>query len=170
MLKEKNGEIAFTNIGLTRENREQLTVMLDTILADLSLLYVKTRKYHWNVTGSLFQPLHALFEEQYAELAEMADAIAERSRMLGGRPIGTLQGFLAQTRLAEEPGKHPDADTMMRTLLEDHGSLINYLRQDIGRCLDEFDDEGTADLLIGTLRAHEMMAWQLRSTLGAETS
>ena len=122
MLKEKNGEIAFTNIGLTRESRERLTVMLDTILADQHLLYVKTRNYHWNVTGPLFKPLHALFEEQYTQLADMADGIAERSRMLGGRPIGTLQSFMAQTRLAEAPGEHPDANKMMRTLLEDHGS------------------------------------------------
>jgi len=60
------------------------------LLADEHILYVKTRKYHWNVVGELFHSLHNLFEEQYTILADRIDAIAERIRALGPPAIGTL--------------------------------------------------------------------------------
>ena len=81
------------NIGITEEHREKIAEGLSKVLADSYLLYLKTHNYHWNVTGELFHQLHEQFEEQYTELAEAIDEIAERIRALGFRAPGTFQEF-----------------------------------------------------------------------------
>jgi starvation-inducible DNA-binding protein len=166
MALELDTEIDFVNIGLTNQIREQVIGLLNTLLADEHLLYVRTRNYHWNIEGPHFITLHELFEDQYNEIQGLADEIAERARMLGGTPIGTMRAFLDNSRLTETPGEVLNAREMLARLLEDHESIVNYLRNDIQRCTDELNDEGTADLLIATLRNHEKTAWMLRAHLG----
>ncbi|MBK8901617.1 MAG: DNA starvation/stationary phase protection protein [Anaerolineaceae bacterium] len=161
--KSKRKKLEQAHIGLAAENREKLIPRLNQLLADEHLLYTKTRNYHWNVTGIHFSQLHELFEEQYNSLQLIADEVAERSRMLGGTAVGTLVEFLEHTRLSEAPGAIPSAPDMLANLLDDHEQVITSLRDDIEACMEEFNDEGTADLLIGTMRAHEKMAWMLRS-------
>lgn len=152
-------------IGLSTDNRTQLIERLNTLLADEHLVYTKTRNYHWNVTGIHFVTLHEILEQQYDTLKVMADDIAERARMLGGYPIGTMTEFMERTRLAENPGHVPSAQTMLTNLLDDHEHIITTLRNDIEACAEELNDEGTADLLVGVMRSHEEMAWMLRSLL-----
>jgi starvation-inducible DNA-binding protein len=159
--KTKNLEQA--HIGLSKENRMNLVQRLNKLLADEHLLYTKTRNYHWNVTGIHFVALHELFEAHYNRLQAMADEIAERNRMLGGMSIGTMAEFLDLTRLSETAGTVPSSTDMIANLLDDHEHIISSLREDITACAEEFNDEGTADLLIGTMRSHEEMAWMLRS-------
>ncbi|HXG63403.1 MAG TPA: ferritin-like domain-containing protein, partial [Planctomycetota bacterium] len=77
-------------IGLSEKNRAAVSEILNALLADEAVLYTKTRNYHWNVTGPQFNDLHKFFDEQYGELNEIVDDVAERVRSLGGRPIGTL--------------------------------------------------------------------------------
>jgi len=93
----------------------------------------------------------------------MADAVAERNRMLGGTSIGTMAEFLEESRLSETAGAIPSAPDMIANLLDDHEHIISSLRDDIAACTEKFNDEGTADLLIATMRSHEQMAWMLRS-------
>lgn len=161
--KTKNKKVEQVHIGLASENREQLIPRLNQLLADEHLLYTKTRNYHWNVTGIHFAQLHELFEEQYNSLQLIADEVAERCRMLGGTAVGTLAEFLELTRLSEVPGTVPSAPDMLANLLDDHEQMVTNLRDDIDACMEEYNDEGTADLLIGTMRAHEKMAWMLRA-------
>lgn len=155
------------NIGLTSENRQKLWHTLNVLLADEHLIYTKTRKAHWNITGIQFYSLHEMLEDQYNELQTQADEIAERTRMLGGEAIGTMSEFIQHTRLEEQPNQNATAEDMMRLLLEDHEQLVAYLRNDIEVSSDDYHDEGTADLLVGIMRMHEQMAWMLRSTLNA---
>ena len=155
------------NIGLTKESRAQLWKTLNTLLADEHLIYTKTRKAHWNITGIQFYSLHEMLENQYNELMIQADEIAERVRMLGGEAIGTMAEFSEHTRLSENPGQNPPAEDMLRSLLDDHEQLVAYLRNDVEDSADEYNDEGTADLLVGVMRMHEQMAWMIRSTLNA---
>ncbi len=159
----KTKKLEQAHIGLSKENRKQLIQRLNKLLADEHLLYTKTRNYHWNVTGIHFVTLHELFEEQYNEIKEMADEIAERNRMLGGMSIGTMAEFLEESRLSETPGTIPSAPDMIANLLDDHEHIISSVRDDIEACMDKFNDEGTADLLVGVMRSHEEMAWMLRS-------
>ena len=159
----KTKKLEQAHIGLSKESRMKLIQRLNKLLADEHLLYTKTRNYHWNVTGIHFTLLHELFEEQYNSIQEMADEIAERNRMLGGMSSGTMAEFLQESRLSETPGTIPSANDMIANLLDDHEHIISSLRDDIAACMEKFNDEGTADLLIGTMRSHEKMAWMLRS-------
>jgi starvation-inducible DNA-binding protein len=126
---------------------------------------VKTRNYHWNVTGPQFRSLHEMLEEFYQKLAPLADDVAERVRMMGGRAIGTMAEFSQQTRLSEQPGDAPEARRMVENLLADHEQIIRDLRQDVDVCSDELNDQGTADFLTGLMEQHEKMAWMHRAFL-----
>lgn len=159
------GDVGETNLGLSRAQRAGSIAALNEALANTSILNIKTKKFHWDVVGPQFMSLHKLWDEQYETLAEYADEIAERARMLGGFPIGTAKGFLRLTVLEEYPGDVPDATHAVQTLLSDHESIVRSLRKAIDRCESEYEDKGTADFLTGLLKGHEKMAWMLRSFL-----
>src|SRR3546814_13961930 len=71
------------NIGINEADRKEIAEGLSRLLADSYTLYLKTHNFHWNVTGPQFNTLHAMFEEQYTELAAAVDEVAERIRALG---------------------------------------------------------------------------------------
>ncbi|MBD2020946.1 DNA starvation/stationary phase protection protein [Leptolyngbya sp. FACHB-36] len=151
------------NIGLSEEQRNGVCGLLNTDLANSYLLQIKTKKYHWDVTGPEFRSLHQLWEEQYQTLSESIDAIAERVRQLGNFPVGTAEGFLRFGSIKEHTGNVPPARQMVTNLIEDHETIIRGLREHIDQCSEEFHDEGTADFLTGLMEGHEEMAWMLRS-------
>jgi starvation-inducible DNA-binding protein len=152
-------------IGLSEEVRDRVTGILNRMLADEHALYVKTRNYHWNVTGPQFHSLHEMLEDFYQKLAPLADDLAERVRQMGGRAIGTMAEFSQQTRVSEQPGEAPEARQMIENLLADHEQIIRDLRGDIDVCADELKDQGTADFLTGLMEQHEKMAWMHRAFL-----
>lgn len=153
------------NIGLNDSQRQGVIDLLSRTLADAQVLYTKTRNFHWNVVGPQFNDLHKFFEGQYDELAESIDDIAERIRMLGGKAPATLAEYVKLTRLKEEPGRYPNARTMIGLLLADHETIIRQLREDIDTCDDKLRDAGTADFLTAKMEDHEKMAWMLRACL-----
>lgn len=149
-------------IGLKESSRDAVLEILDRVLADENVLTVKTRRFHWNVTGINFDALHKFFEAQYGELAGVVDEVAERSRALGGRALGSMREFLDKTRL-EESSSHPLKDgAMLAELLADHETVIRSLRADVDEA-GRLGDQGTADFLTGLMARHEKMAWMLRS-------
>jgi len=152
-------------IGLLDKNRDAVVKILNTTLSDEMVLLVKTRNYHWNVTGPQFNDLHKFLDAQYEELNEVVDEVAERTRTLGGMAFGTMGEFQKQARLKEHPGQHPSPKSMLSNLLNDHESVIRTLRADLAICQDTHGDAGTADFLTGLLTQHEKMAWMLRSFL-----
>ena len=85
------------NIGLSEEQRAGVVKILNALLSDEYCLYTKTRNYHWNVTGPQFNDLHKFFEEQYTELNQIVDDVAERARSLAGWAFGTLTEFFHST-------------------------------------------------------------------------
>lgn len=152
------------NIGLTPEAQSQIGDILNARLSDTVVLYIKTRKYHWNVTGIDFAQLHEFFEEQYTQLEASMDEIAERVRQIGCVAHGTLSEFSRTATLEEQPGVNPAANQMIRDLLADHEAVIRQLRQDVDTTA-ELHDQGTSDFLTGLMEAHEKMAWMLRAHL-----
>ncbi|NJK37212.1 MAG: DNA starvation/stationary phase protection protein [Oscillatoriales cyanobacterium RM2_1_1] len=160
--------MAKINIGLTDEQRQGVVKLLNNSLADMYLLLIKTKKYHWDVIGPQFRTLHELWGEHYEALTENIDAAAERIRTLGGYPVGTAQGFLELATLKEHMGDLPNANQMVERLVADHEQVIRNLREQIDQCSEEFHDEGTADFLIGLMEQHEEIAWMLRSFLEGE--
>lgn len=154
------------NIGLHEAQRDGVIRILTGVLADLHVLYIKTRNYHWNVSGPNFSELHEFFGAQYAQLATAGDDVAERIRALGGHSPGSMAEFLQAARLKEQPPQAIDAATMITSLLADHETVIRQLRGDAEKCASEFGDTGTNDFLIGLLEDHEKLAWMLRAAAG----
>jgi starvation-inducible DNA-binding protein len=109
--------------------------------------------------------LHKLFENQYKQLEESIDEVAERIGKLGGNTIGTLKEFTEFTRLKEASGMYPSQKEMLKEVLNDHETIIVQLRKDIDLCIEENKDAGTADFLTGMMEEHETMAWILRRYL-----
>jgi starvation-inducible DNA-binding protein len=128
-------------------------------------LYIKTRKFHWNVSGESFMELHKLFQAQYTELEETIDLIAERINKLGGKTIGTMKEFIHHSRLKESPDKYPSQKEMMKELLSDHEAVVRELRKDIEESDSKSKDAGTIDFLTGVMEQHETTAWILRRYL-----
>lgn len=152
-------------IGLSEINLQKSINLLSVVLADEMTLYIKTRKFHWNVSGNSFMELHKLFETQYNELEQLIDEVAERINKLGGKTIGTMEEFSKLTRIKENPNKYPAQKAMLTELLADHEAVIEDLRKDIDICSDENHDAGTADMLTKILMKHETNAWILRRYL-----
>jgi len=153
-----------TNIGLSDKQRQSVAKMLDTILADEFLLYVKTRGFHWNVVGPDFGELHTFFEQQYEALDEIVDEVAERARALDAPAAGSMRAFMQAATLEEVKEDRLDARAMLLALLNDHESLIREIRTDVDAA-DELGDAGTTDFLTGLMERHEKTAWMLRSYL-----
>lgn len=153
------------NIGLEPDVLKQDNELLNAYLADLHVLYIKTRKYHWNVAGPSFKEYHEFFEEQYKALEEMIDQVAERIRTLGGKPLSTMADFIGNTSLAEDQSGEVKTVNMFERLLADHEQITRELRDDVDKCDEELKDAGTADFLTGLMEAHEKMAWMLRKYL-----
>jgi starvation-inducible DNA-binding protein len=168
-IPDKEKFIVKTNIDLSEEQRAGVVKILNTLLSDEYLLYTKTRNYHWNVTGPQFNDLHKFFEEQYTQLNEIVDQVAERGRTLDGWAFGTMSEFSQHTRLREHPGHYPRAREMIANLVEDHETVIRQLRSDLETCADKYHDMGTNDFLTGLMEQHEKMAWMLRAFLQAES-
>lgn len=152
-------------IGITEIKLQKTINILSVILSDEMTLYIKTRKFHWNVAGESFMELHKLFEAQYTELETIIDEVAERINKLGGKTIGTMNEFALLTRIVEYPNKYPVQKAMISELLSDHEIIISELRKDIDICSDDCHDAGTTDLLTGILQQHETTAWILRRYL-----
>ena len=152
------------NLGLSGKSRDAVLSVLERLLADEHVLYVKTRNFHWNVTGPHFGPLHKLFEEQYGGIAETIDEVAERIRILGGVAPGSMKEFLKLARIDEQPGGKLEAEKMIAALLSDHEAVIRVLRE-ATEVAGEAGDAGTEDFLTGLLEDHEKKAWMLRAHL-----
>ncbi len=153
------------NIGISKKNLEEVNKILTAVLSDTVLLYMKARKFHWNVSGNSFIELHKLFEKHYEELDEAMDVIAERISKLGFSVPGTLVEFSKTSSVKEAPGKIPNQSGMLEELLKDHEAIIINLRKFVDACEDDFKDKGTADFLTGIMQDHETLAWTLRRYL-----
>jgi len=154
-----------TEIGIKKSNREMVAEMLSVLLADEFVLYTKTRNAHWNVEGLDFHTKHVFFEEEYGKLEKFVDEVAERIRMLGFYAPGTMAEFLELSHLVESKPKDTSSRSYMKILLEDHDTVIKFIRKSIGDNAEEHNDEGTADFITGMLQAHEQMSWMLRASL-----
>ncbi|MDX1514644.1 MAG: Dps family protein [Gammaproteobacteria bacterium] len=151
------------DIGISEQHRSEIAEGLSRVLADSYTLYLKTHNYHWNVTGPQFNTLHSMFEEQYSELAEAVDEIAERIRALGMPAPGSYKAFAELSSIEEETGQ-PDAEEMIRRLVRGQETVVRTARE-IFPVVDQANDEPTADLLTQRMQIHEKNAWMLRSML-----
>ena len=151
------------DIGIPEGQRQDIAEGLSRLLADTYVLYGKTHGFHWNVTGPMFNTLHLMFMEQYTELWNALDVIAERIRALGvvAPHGGSTFAGLASIKEAEQK---PAALDMLRELVDGHEAVARTARS-VFPLAEAASDEPTADLLTQRLQIHEKTAWMLRSLL-----
>jgi len=152
------------NIGISDKDRAAIAAGLSRLLADTYTLYLTTHNFHWNVTGPMFNTLHAMFMAQYTELWNAVDPIAERIRSLGHVAPGSYAQFSKLGSLPDAPAVPPKALAMVRILVDGHEAVARTARN-LFPLADKAGDEPTADLLTQRLTVHEQTAWMLRSLL-----
>ena len=152
-------------IGIPKENLAQVAHVLNGLLADEVVLYVKTRNAHWNIEGADFHAMHKFFESQYEQLDEIMDDVAERIRALGHYAPATLKAYLELTHLTESSREKNDSAGFIKELLGDHETIIIKLRENINSFANELHDSGTGDFITGLMETHEKMSWMLRAHL-----
>jgi starvation-inducible DNA-binding protein len=150
-------------LGIAEQDRIEIAEGLSNLLADTYTLYLKTHKYHWNVTGPMFQTLHLMFETQYNELALAVELIAERIRALDVLAPGSYTEF-AKLATIQEDTDNPNALEMIARLVDGQETVVRTARS-LFPLVDGAHDEPTADLLTQRMQVHEKTAWMLRSLL-----
>jgi len=152
-------------IGISDYNLQEAASFLNTLLADEYVVYTKTRKAYWNVTGINFAELHKVFQIQSDSLDMIIDSVAERTRSLGHFALGSMKDFLAVTNLSEENHESNKPEKIIRWILNDHETIIRIIRNKVADFSDKYRDAGTADFITELMEQHEKMAWVLRSSL-----
>ena len=151
------------DIGIEAKDRKAIAKGLSKLLADNYTLYLKTHGFHWNVTGPMFNTLHAMFMTQYNELWLALDEIAERIRALGEVAPGSSQQYAKLSSIPEETGV-PDWKGMVIQLVSGNEACARTARELFKKASD-VNDQPTADLATTRMQAHEKAAWMLRSLL-----
>lgn len=153
------------NIGLDATDRQSVIELLNLILADESVLLLKTQRGdgHADADAPAYSnpDLHALYETQSKQIHDVVLEVTERVWILGGSPLHNIEQFTNSARLGGEG--YPVAGIV--SLLADQEAIIRYLRDDAQKCSEMYEDQGTYALLVSVLRMHEKMAWLLRSNI-----
>lgn len=159
-LKTKTQELP-VKTGIDRKDREMLAELMGRSLASSYVLYHKTHAFHWNVTGPMFYSVHKLTEEQYKDLANAVDDIAERIRAIGFAAPTGLTEYIKESAV-EDVTTAKEAGEMILELAKDHQRVATQLRNAVHEA-EKADDVFTADLLTARIGAHEEAAWMLNS-------
>lgn len=153
------------NTGLVETKRKKVAQGLIKLLANNSVLYLKTHNFHWNVVGPMFQPLHSVFETQYVDLWNSGDTIAERVRALGFHVPASYADFAKLSKIKEVVGvRQIKAKDMISQLVYDNEVMTRLARELLPET-EEADDQVSVDLLSDRMEVHEKNAWMLRSFL-----
>lgn len=164
--KKAAGAAPAIDIGIGDKDRAAIAAGLAKLLADTYTLYLTTHNFHWNVTGPMFNTLHDMFMQQYTELWNAVDPIAERIRALGHVAPGSYAQYGKLSSIGDAPAEPPKALEMVRILVAGHEAVARTARG-IFPLVAKADDQPTADLLTQRLDVHEKTAWMLRSLLEA---
>ncbi len=149
--------------GIDANDRTAIAEKLGVVLADSYMLFIKTQGVHWNVTGPAFVGVHKLTEEQYENLYEAIDEIAERIRALGEKAPASYSkyGALSSIKDEDEPKSVHD---MLAMLISDHEKVVTSMRDAVEWCEDK-NDYVTADMMIARMAWHEEAIWMLSSLI-----
>jgi starvation-inducible DNA-binding protein len=153
-----NGRERSADLGT--EAVDKISGELRHLLADVFALYVKTKNYHWHMSGRNFRDYHLLLDEQGEQLFEMTDDIAERARKIGGQTIRSI-GDIAKHQRLKDSDKHPlNPKEMLTQLCNDSRELTRFLRVTHEVC-DEYKDVATASLIENWIDQTERRTWFL---------
>src|SRR3984885_6583329 len=133
---------------------------MNAILADVFALYLKTKNFHWHMSGPHFRDYHLLLDEQADQIYAMTDPIAERIRKVGGTTLRSIGPISRLQRIKDNDADFVDAHDMLAELREDNQSLTARLRE-VHEVVDELNDIATASLIENWIDETERRAWFL---------
>ena len=136
---------------------------LNAILADSFALYLKTKNFHWHVSGPHFRDYHLLLDEQADQIFATTDVIAERVRKIGGNTLRSIGDISRQQRLADNDANYVEPQDMLAELRDDNQRVVASMREAHGLC-DEHEDVATASLLEVFIDEAERRVWFLYET------
>jgi starvation-inducible DNA-binding protein len=139
---------------------QHIAPALKGLLADVFALYMKTKNFHWHMSGSHFRDYHLLLDEQGEQIFAMVDAIAERSRKIGGTTIRSVGDIVRHQRIADNDAEYVAPQDMLTELCADNQKLTKQMRK-IHEVCDEHGDIATASLLENWIDETERRTWFL---------
>ena len=145
---------------LTRSAVKDIAGAMNAILADVFALYLKTKNFHWHMSGTHFRDYHLLLDEHGDQLYAMTDPIAERVRKLGGLTIRSIGQISRLQRVLDNDADYVDPEDMIAELAEDNQTLAVRLREAHNVC-DEHRDVATASLIEVWIDETERRTWFL---------
>jgi starvation-inducible DNA-binding protein len=159
-----------TPTDLTADAVRDICAGVNGLLADVFALYLKTKNFHWHMSGPHFRDYHLLLDEHGDQIFAMTDPLAERARKIGGSTLRSIGHIARQQRLADNDAEYVDPKDMLAELREDNQKLVAEMRQ-VHNVADEYGDVATASLLEVWIDETERRTWFLyeatRSTPGA---
>jgi starvation-inducible DNA-binding protein len=153
-------EALATPTDLGADAVRDISAALNALLADMFALYLKTKNFHWHVSGVHFRDYHLLLDEQAGEIFATTDPIAERVRKIGGRTIHSIGQVARLQRLLDNDAEFVTPLDMLAELREDNKQLTNEMRRTHALC-DEHDDVATASLIENWIDEAERRTWFL---------
>jgi starvation-inducible DNA-binding protein len=151
---------ARTPTDLGREGGDQVAAALTKLLADFFALFIKTKNFHWHVSGPHFRDYHLLLDEQATKIYEATDLIAERARKLGGTTIRSIRHVARLQRLSDNDAEFVAPLNMLAELRDDNSQLTRLMREAHKLC-NQLDDSATASLLENWIDEAENRVWFL---------
>jgi starvation-inducible DNA-binding protein len=159
LVRRRNAPLA-TRTDLTRSATKDIAGAMNAILADVFALYLKTKNFHWHMSGPHFRDYHLLLDEQGDQLFAMTDPIAERIRKLGGQTIKSIGHISRTQRVADNDADYVEPLDMLAELADDNKTLAARLREAHNVC-DEHRDIATASLIEVWIDETERRTWFL---------
>ncbi len=158
----KNGKAAPSDLGVKAVT--DISQQLRPLLADVFVLYVKTKNFHWHMSGPHFRDYHLLLDEQAEELFGMTDEIAERARKLGGTSLRSIGDIARHQRLRDNDAQFVPPQEMLAQLAADNQQLTKSLRS-IHEVCDQYNDMATASLIENWIDQAERRTWFLSESV-----
>jgi starvation-inducible DNA-binding protein len=149
-----------TPTTLSAEAKSQVAAALNGLLADVFVLYVKTKNFHWHMSGPHFRDYHLLLDEDGEQIFAMTDPIAERVRKIGGMTLRSVGQITRHQRIKDNDAGYVNAEDMLAELRDDNKQLTSILRQLHGVC-DTHGDVATASLIENWIDETERRTWFL---------
>ena len=139
---------------------KDISAVLAALLADMFALYLKTKNFHWHVSGPHFRDYHLLFDDQAAQILATTDDMAERARKLGGMTLHSIGEIARKQRIKDNDADYVDPQDMLAELAEDNRQCVAAMRSLHATC-DEHGDVATASLLEVWIDEGERRVWFL---------
>ena len=159
-LKRRRRAPLITSTDLGADASQSIAASMNAVLADVFALYIKTKNFHWHLSGPHFRDYHLLLDEQADQLYAMTDPIAERIRATGGTTLRSVGHIAKLQRLRDNDADYVEPLDMLAELREDNVTLIGRLRE-AHEVVDEHRDIATASLIENWIDEAERRAWFL---------